>query len=78
MIRALSRKIIRNPHSSMGEHMITITFGLTGAHTVTTDSLNTAVMIADALKAKGWLRILVTDPDGNFVPWRTLPVQSRT
>lgn len=52
--------------------MFTIQFGVGKSHTTKTDDLYSAVMIADALVAKGWLRVLVTGPDGNFVPWRTL------
>lgn len=52
--------------------MFTIQFGLADPHSTTTDDLYSAIMIADALVAKGWLRVLVTGPDGNFVPWRTL------
>lgn len=50
--------------------MFTVTFGYS-QHVATADSLVAAVAIADALSVQKWLHIMVTDPDGNRVDWRT-------
>ncbi len=52
--------------------MFTLTFGIGSRKTVTADDLHTAVILADALSAKGWLAVQVTTQDGDTVPWRTL------
>lgn len=52
--------------------MFTITFGIGSPQSVTADNLYAAIMVADALTAKGWLGVKVTDTDGHPLPWRTL------
>lgn len=49
--------------------MYTVTFGIR-SRSIQTEDRYTAVVIADALSAKGWLAIRVTDPDGDEVPWK--------
>ncbi len=50
----------------------TLTFGTGDPKTVPLDDLYTAVLLADALTAKGWLGVKITNADGALVPWRTL------